>query len=371
MSDQIFVSYAQNHEDVVLWRALGHVPNGTYVDIGAYDATEDSVTKALYDRGWSGINVEALPDRAEAIARERPRDITAQVAITSQHVEHITIHEFRDTGWSTLVNEVADVHRSAGHPFHDLQVPAKGLTALLDEHGYLERDVHILKVDVEGAEADVLSSVDFKVWRPWVLVIEATKPNSTEASYNDWEQQLLDADYQFCLFDGLSRYYVAGEHAASLGSALSVPAGVLDDFVSHTVDRIQRELEVTRRELDLVRRDALRWRGAALHTWVQNVGMRAAQERIRQLAEEVAGAHHANHGLLTEYERLQNEATGAHQMIHLLQGEVTRLTWEASGAHTAIANFKTELTHVYASRSWRLTRIMRRGSAPGERQGAE
>ena len=32
-----FVSYAQNGEDVVLWRALSHVENGFYVDVGAAD----------------------------------------------------------------------------------------------------------------------------------------------------------------------------------------------------------------------------------------------------------------------------------------------------------------------------------------------
>ena len=35
-----FVSYAQNYEDVVLWRALRDVEGGFYVDVGAADPTE-------------------------------------------------------------------------------------------------------------------------------------------------------------------------------------------------------------------------------------------------------------------------------------------------------------------------------------------
>lgn len=54
------VSYAQNFEDVMLWRALGHIENGFYVDIGAQHPTIDSVSKAFYERGWSGINVEPV-----------------------------------------------------------------------------------------------------------------------------------------------------------------------------------------------------------------------------------------------------------------------------------------------------------------------
>ena len=32
-----FVSFAQNFEDVILWRALRHVEHGQYLDIGAQD----------------------------------------------------------------------------------------------------------------------------------------------------------------------------------------------------------------------------------------------------------------------------------------------------------------------------------------------
>ncbi|MCU0506725.1 MAG: FkbM family methyltransferase, partial [Chloroflexi bacterium] len=51
-----FVSHAQNLEDVMLWRALGDVGAGFYVDVGAFSPTEDSVTLAFSERGWRGIN---------------------------------------------------------------------------------------------------------------------------------------------------------------------------------------------------------------------------------------------------------------------------------------------------------------------------
>ena len=51
-----FISYAQNYEDVMLWRALQHIENGFYIDVGAAWPDVDSVTKAFYDKGWRGIN---------------------------------------------------------------------------------------------------------------------------------------------------------------------------------------------------------------------------------------------------------------------------------------------------------------------------
>jgi hypothetical protein len=55
------ISYAQNREDILLWRALRDLSGGFYIDVGAEDPTQNSVTRAFYERGWHGINVEPVP----------------------------------------------------------------------------------------------------------------------------------------------------------------------------------------------------------------------------------------------------------------------------------------------------------------------
>ena len=52
-------SYAQNFEDVILWRALEHVERGFYIDIGAQDPVVDSVSLAFYERGLAGHSCRA------------------------------------------------------------------------------------------------------------------------------------------------------------------------------------------------------------------------------------------------------------------------------------------------------------------------
>jgi len=52
-----YIYYAQNFEDVMLWRALKHIKNGFYIDIGAWDPVIDSVSNLFYENGWRGINV--------------------------------------------------------------------------------------------------------------------------------------------------------------------------------------------------------------------------------------------------------------------------------------------------------------------------
>ncbi len=222
----MFESYAQNLEDVVLWRVLGHVDQGTYVDVGAADPEEHSVTKAFYERGWSGLNVEPADDYAERLRTARPRDLTIQVC-AGEAEGTATFHHVLGTGLSSLVESSIDALAATSYEVVDVQAPMQRLDALLAEVGFGGREIHFLKIDVEGFEESVLRGIDLSIWRPWVIVAEATKPNSTEQVHERWEPLLLENGYEFCLFDGLNCFYLAREHP-ELRANLSYPACVFD-----------------------------------------------------------------------------------------------------------------------------------------------
>ena len=75
-----FTSYAQNCEDVLLWRVLKGVHRGVYVDVGASHPVVDSVTFAFYERGWRGINIEPVAADHALLQLYRPGDINLQLA---------------------------------------------------------------------------------------------------------------------------------------------------------------------------------------------------------------------------------------------------------------------------------------------------
>lgn len=64
------ISYAQNYEDVMLWRALKAIPAGFYIDIGANDPDVESVTRLFYDAGWRGVNVEPVQAHYQDLQRK-------------------------------------------------------------------------------------------------------------------------------------------------------------------------------------------------------------------------------------------------------------------------------------------------------------
>ena len=122
--------------------------------------------------------------------------------------------------------------------------------------------VHFLKVDVEGAEEKVLRSVDLARWRPWVLVVEATEPNSTTSTHAGWEPILLAAGYTFTLFDGLSRFYVSAEHP-ELAEALSYPACPQDWYARAPEVDLRQTVAAQVQELGVVQEDAAQAHRAA------------------------------------------------------------------------------------------------------------
>jgi FkbM family methyltransferase len=222
-----FVSYAQNYEDVMLARALANVERGFYIDVGAQDPRFDSVTKAFYDQGWHGINLEPVEHWHRRLQDERPRDINLCLA-AGDHEGTIEFHETDESGLSTASAEFARRHRAQGHALRTRQVPVSTLDAICRAHDV--REVHFLKVDVEGAEAEVLRGLDLARLRPWIILVEATEPNSRTSTHAQWESLVTDHDYRMAYQDGLNRYYLAREHE-DLAPAFASPPNIFDDFV--------------------------------------------------------------------------------------------------------------------------------------------
>ena len=108
--------------------------------------------------------------------------------------------------------------------------------------------VHVLKIDVEGFEKSVIQGSSIEKHRPWVLVIEATRPNSTVDVSAEWEQLVLRAGYVQTLFDGLNKFYVRDD-MPDLVSLMSVPANVFDKWHSFVIDELIQQAVALQKEI--------------------------------------------------------------------------------------------------------------------------
>ncbi len=206
------LSYAQNMEDMHLSLLFEGEAAGFYIDIGGGHPVADNVSFRASLAGWHGIVVEPQAALHRLYSAIRPRDIALDVLVGRSAGEAAFHAVDRLHGFSTMVETHAKGAAGFGVSYATNVRSVTTLAALCAQHRH-ER-IDWLKIDVEGAEADVLAGNDWARFRPRVVLIEAIAPGSMEPSHEAWEPDLLAAGYRFAFFDGLNRWYVADEAAA-------------------------------------------------------------------------------------------------------------------------------------------------------------
>ena len=248
-----FISYAQNFEDVILWRVLIHVKNGTYIDVGANDPVADSVTNAFYQQNWKGINIEPSKDYWIKLQNARPRDINLCLAAGSTEGEMI-LNIVDNTGLNTLHNNIADAHIQLGRSIVKKVVQVRSLNNILME--YPLNDIHFIKIDVEGHELEVLEGLNLRIRRPWVIVVEAMDPTSPHTQIliaHRWQHLLINNEYILAYSDGLNEFYLANEKIDLLERFRYLP-NWFDHFILAEHDNAARQLFAANEKMQEIQR---------------------------------------------------------------------------------------------------------------------
>ncbi len=206
------LSYAQRYEDLHLARCFGGRSDGFYIDIGSGHPVYDNVSFAFYLQGWRGITVEPNPWLTRLTRAVRTRDTHHQMLVGAAAGEatFYLVDEFH--GLSTMVAAHAQTAQTQfGKASQSLTMPVRTLAELSRE---APEHYEFLKIDVEGAENDVLAGGDWRRSRPQLVVIEALAAYTLEPAWEAWEPFLAERGYRPVFFDSLNRYYLADEAQA-------------------------------------------------------------------------------------------------------------------------------------------------------------
>jgi hypothetical protein len=162
-----------------------------------------------------------------------------------------------------------------------------------------------------------------------------------EESYSDWEPLLLNAGYEYAYFDGLNRYYVAGEHEI-LKSAFEAPSNVFDEFIRCQ----QLESELWAREAEAK---------------VNEVEQRASEAEARAHEAETLARQAETLARQAEDRAAQAEAKAkqAQRRAAQVEARAHEAETKALQAEERAAQAEATLQAVYSGHSWRVTKPLR------------
>ena len=330
----------------MLYRALQGVEKGFYVDVGAHDPAFHSVTKLFYDRGWRGVNVEPTTAGFQALEAARTEDVNLKL-VASDQPQLIPFYEVQATGLSTASRELAEsANASGGYSIDEQIVPAFTLTQILAP--LQPKVIHFLKIDVEGHEAAVLRGIDLTIYRPWIIVVEATIPGTRIENYQSWEPTILAADYKHVYSDGLNRFYLCNERS-ELAEAFRFPPNIFDGCITAEVFQSRAILEKTIKEVH----------ASSFSTPVESVSLDLVQlssqvaQCLRmsagQLASELAASRLELERTKQREAQLQTDLFESTSRCSMLEGRVSDLkgsaTWILTGP---FREFRRTIEHAVA-----------------------
>ena len=143
--------------------------NGFYVDVGAHDGV--SINNTLYfekTNNWTGINIEPIKTVFDKLAINRPNNINLNCAVCNNDGET----EFLcNVGYTEMISGIKDTfdirhltrlireNSTSGSTTEIIKVNTKKLETIFDENKVSH--IHYLSIDVEGAEFEVIKSINF------------------------------------------------------------------------------------------------------------------------------------------------------------------------------------------------------------------
>lgn len=194
-------SFAQQGEDLILDRVLTHVlrkdvfePH-TYVDVGAYDAIDHSVTYLLYLRGWKGVVFDPSLSTQKSFERWRKRDVFVNAVVGNQDGVDVDFYIPKRALSDQSLASTKYPSSEQINDFDKLVFRQVNLNSELRRQGLTKIDV--LNIDVEGAELEILKNLDFDFFKPSVIAVEIHGNNLEECLKSEEARLILSKGYQY------------------------------------------------------------------------------------------------------------------------------------------------------------------------------
>ena len=167
-------TYSQFKEDIFLKKYFQNINEGFYVDIGCYHPIKYSNTALLYNKGWSGINLDLNQTSIDLfnIARKRDKNICA--AISNKNESTFFYFDHLLSPINTLDKEFSD-YSSKKISFKKHQkkkITTYKFENLIDSFNLKFKKIDFLNVDAEAYDFEVLEGFNLEKFKPKLICVE-------------------------------------------------------------------------------------------------------------------------------------------------------------------------------------------------------
>lgn len=162
-------SYSQFGEDLALMFYLGSESQKSFIDVGCNDPNRFSNTRLLHEAGWVGLNIDANPEFEKAYSKFRPGSKFVNALVGTSKTP-VSFYMFRESALDTTDETMAMDHiNNAWQLLEERQIQPQTLNDIILKECQNATPT-LLSLDCEGAEIDVLNSLDMQIHRPkWIL----------------------------------------------------------------------------------------------------------------------------------------------------------------------------------------------------------
>ena len=178
-------------EDLIISDLTKNIKNGFYVDAGCYHPLHLSNTYLLYKRSWNGINIDISEFSIKLFNYLRPNDVNINSAVSNTEKEISFYYQKKLSQLSTIKKEISN-ERMQGN-IKEKKIKSFKLNSILNQSKFKNRQIDFLNIDVEGADFEVLKSLDFTIYEPKIICIEIMEKNIFESEIYNF---LKDLNYK-------------------------------------------------------------------------------------------------------------------------------------------------------------------------------
>ena len=168
-------TYSMHGEDLVVEKYFKDVVNGFYVDLGCYHPVQNNNTMLLYQKGWSGINIDISEFTIKLFNFCRPDDLNLNLAVSDKSGEIDFYYQKKISALSTIKKSQSDLAFQG--KIKKKTISSQTLTQILDDSKYKDKPIDFLDIDIEGADLDALKSLDFSRYSPKLICVEILYEN--------------------------------------------------------------------------------------------------------------------------------------------------------------------------------------------------